>query len=64
MLLEVAGDKRLDGVAILVVECASSGQVLGERPSLVECPSLERGNELCLIDQAVLEGEQTKEEVA
>ena len=39
-------------------------QVVGQRPALVAGPGLEGGDELPLVDHAVLECEQTEEQVA
>ena len=65
VLLEVQADQGLDGGSLVVgVEVAAGDQVLGQRPGLVERPGLEGGDELGLVDQAVLEGEQTEEQVA
>ena len=62
--LQVAGDEGLDGLAVAGVEVARGDQVLGQRPGLVARPGLEGGDELALVDQPVLEGEQAEEQVA
>ncbi len=64
VLLEVAGDEGLDGGAVVGVEVAAGDQVLGQRPPLLERPGLKGRDELRLVDQAVLQGEQTEEEIA
>ena len=64
VLLQMAGDQGLDGGTVVGVEVAAADQVLGQRPLLVERPGLKGGDELPLVDQAVLEGEQAEEQVA
>ena len=64
MLLEVQRDQRLDGGALLGVEVAAGDEVVGQGPGLVAGPGLEGGDELALVDQAVLQGEQAEEQVA
>ena len=46
------------------VEVAAGGEVVGQGPGLVAGPGVEGGDELALVDQAVLEGEQAEEQVA
>ena len=46
------------------VQIATVDQVVRDLAALVEGPSPKGGDELVLIDQAILEGEQSKEEVA
>ena len=46
------------------VEVAAVDEVVGQRPALVAGPGVEGGDELALVDQAVLEGEQAEEQVA
>ena len=46
------------------VEVAAGDEVVGQRPGLVAGPGLEGGDELVLVDQAVLQGEQAEEQVA
>ena len=58
------GDQGLDGGAVVGVEVAAGDEVVGQRPGLVAGPGLEGGDELGLVDQAVLEGEQAEEQVA
>src|SRR5262249_33289030 len=43
---------------------APRDEVVGQRPGLVAGPGLEGGDELALVDQAVLEREQAEEQVA
>jgi hypothetical protein len=64
MSLEVPRHQRLDGGAVLVVQVSSRGQVVGQALGPIERPGLERGHELDLVDDAVLEREQSKEEMA
>ena len=60
---EVQADHSLDPDALVGVEVAAGGEVLGQRPGLVAGPGLEGGDELALVDQAVLQGQQTKEQI-
>ena len=46
------------------VEVAAGDEVVGQGPGLVAGPGLEGGDELGLLDQAVLQGEQPEQEVA
>jgi hypothetical protein len=46
------------------IEVAASDQVLGQRPRLGAGPGLEGGDELALVDQAVLKVDQAEEQVA
>ncbi len=64
VLLEVQADHRLDTDALLGIEAAAGDEVLGKRPRPIAGPGLEGRDELALVDQAVLQGEQTEEEVA
>ena len=61
---EVQRDQGLDDGALVGVEVAAGDEVVGQGPGLVAGPGLEGGDELALVDQAVLEGEQAEEEVA
>ena len=64
MLLQVQADNGLDTGALVGVEVAAGGDVLGQGPGLVEGPGLKGGNELALVDQTVLQGQQREEQVA
>ena len=46
------------------IEMARRREVVGQGPRLVAGPGVERGDELRLLDQAVLQGEQAEEEMA
>ena len=63
VLLQVQPDHGLDAGALVGVEVATGGEVLGQGPGLVAGPGLEGGDELDLVDQAVLQGEQAEEQV-
>jgi len=54
---------RLHDRTLIGVEITALDQVIGKRSTLIERPRLEGGNKLALIDEAVLEGEQTEEQV-
>ena len=58
------GDQGLDRGTLLGVEVAAGDEVVGQGPGLVAGPGLEGGDELALVDQAVLQGEQAEEQVA
>ncbi len=45
-------------------QVASSFQVVGQALRLVQRPGLEGGHELALVDDAVLQSEQSEEEMA
>ena len=62
--LRCSADQGLDRGALVGVEVAAGDEVVGQRPGLVAGPGLEGGDELALVDQAVLQGEQAEEEVA
>jgi hypothetical protein len=64
VLLEVARHQRLDDGPVLRVEVAAGEEVLGQGPGTVAGPGLEGGDELALVDQAVLERQQAEEQVA
>ena len=64
MFLLVEPDHRLDHAALVGVQVAAVDQVFRDLAALVATPGPEGGDELVLIDQAVLEGKQSKEEVA
>src|SRR5262249_31490638 len=64
VLLHVQADHGLDAGALVVVEVTAGGEVLGQGAGLIAGPGLEGGDELALVDQAVLEGEQSEEQVA
>ena len=62
--LEVARHHRLDRRAVVRVQVAACLQVVGQAPGLFECPGLEGGHELTLVDQAVLQCEHSEKEMA
>ena len=64
MFLVVQPHHRLDRGPSIGVQVAAVDQVFGHRAALVATPGPEGGDELGLIDQAVLEREQSEEEVA
>ena len=64
VLFQVPGHQRLDDGPVVGVEMAHGDEVLGQRPALVERPGLEGPDEPGLVDQAVLQGEQSEEEIA
>ena len=63
MILDVEGDHRLDGGNSPGVDVAEGGEVVGDRPGLVESPGSETAEQLVVGDQAVLEGEQAEDQV-
>ena len=58
------GRQGLDGGSLGGIEVPQRDQVIGEGSRLVAGPDVERGDELRLLDQAGLQGEQAEEEVA
>jgi hypothetical protein len=64
VLLEVACHEGLDSRSVVGIEVATTDEVVGQGAGLVQGPGLEGGHELTLVDQAVLEGEQSEEQVA
>jgi hypothetical protein len=63
VLLQVQSDHGLDAGALVGVKVAAAGEVVGQRPALVAGPGLEGGDELALVNQAVLEGKQAEEQI-
>ncbi len=61
--LQVQTDHGLDAGALVRVEVAAGGEMVGQRPVLVERPGLEGSDELDLANQAVLQGQQAEEQV-
>ncbi len=64
VLPQVQADHGLDAESLVVVEVAAPDEVVGQGASPVAGPGLEGGDELPLVDEAVLECEQTEEQVA
>ena len=64
MLLEVPRDQRLDRASIVGVQIAPGHKMLGQRPLFLERPGLKGRDELRLVDQPILQSEQTEEEIA
>jgi hypothetical protein len=54
-----AGD-YVDGGLLGVIEVTEGDKMVGQRSALIERPSLEGGHELNLIDQPILEREQSE----
>ena len=61
VLFQVPGHQRLDDGPVVGVEMAHGDQVLGQGPALVERPGLEGSDWPCLVNQAILQSEQTEE---
>jgi hypothetical protein len=55
---------RRDDGPLGVVEMTEGDEMVGQGAGLVEGPGLEGGHELDLVDQAILEGEQSEEQIA
>src|SRR5262249_40052976 len=64
VLLEVEGGQGLEGGPLGVVEVTAADQEIGKQSILGAAPGLEGGDELALIDQPVLQGEQAEEQIA
>ena len=63
VLLEVPSDQGLDRGAVVGVEISAADEVLGQRSILPERPCLKGRDELSLIDQPVLQGEESEQQV-
>jgi len=61
---EVGSSQALQEWSLRRVKVAQDDEVLGQGPGLVAGPSVERCDQLRLVDQAVLEREQSEEKVA
>jgi hypothetical protein len=61
--LHVYRDNGLDGLAPGSVEVPQGRKMLRQRARPVAGPRLKSGDELNLVDQAVLEGKKTEEQV-
>ncbi len=64
VLLDMPLDKGLDGGSVLGVEVAAGGEVVRHGARLIASPGAEGGDESVLIDQTVLEREESEKEVA
>ncbi len=64
MPFEVPRRQGLDGGAVIVVEVTAYGQMVGQTQRPFERPGPERGQKLILVDDPILEREQSKEEMA
>jgi hypothetical protein len=62
---DVGWDRELlEAGAGVGVEAAPYDELVGQAPGLVQGPGLEGGDKLYLVDQAVLKGEQSEQEMA
>ncbi len=64
VLHEMTAHQGIDGGAVVGVQVAPAGQVLGQAPRPVESPRLEGSDQLRLVDQSHLEGDEAEEEMA
>jgi hypothetical protein len=55
---------RLDDSPLGLVEMSEDDEMVGQATGLVERPGLEAGHKLALVNQPILEGKQSKEQVA
>ena len=62
--VDVHGRQGLDGGPLGSVEVPQPDEMVGQSAGLVAGPGVERSDELRLLDQPVLQGEQAEEEVA
>jgi hypothetical protein len=60
MLLDVKSDQGLDRAALVGIEVAALAEMFGQRPVLEASPRLDGGDELVLIDQTILQRNQSK----
>ncbi len=63
MGLDVQGRQGLDGNSLGGVEVPQRDQMVSQGSRFVARPGMERGDELRLLDQAGLQGEQAEEEM-
>jgi hypothetical protein len=63
MLLQVHGDHGVESGSLIGLKVAALDEMFRQRSLLLASPGLERGDELDLVDQSVLEREQAEEEV-
>jgi hypothetical protein len=63
VLFDVASHEGLDSGSIVGIEVAANDEVVGQGAGLVERPGLEGGHELDLVNQPVLEREESEEQI-
>ena len=61
MGLKVNGRQSFNGGSLGCIDMAQRDQVIGQGARFRACPFMECSDELCLLDQAGLEGKQTEE---
>jgi hypothetical protein len=64
VLLEVVCHQDIDNGPVVGIEVTATDKVVGEGAQLVERPRLERACELALVNEPVLQRQQTEEQVA
>jgi len=64
VFFQMQPDHDVDRTALSLVQVSPAHEVAGQRPRLIERPGAECTEELILVDQPVLEPEQSKEQVA
>ena len=64
VLLQMLGDELVQQGALPIVQVAPIDEMVGQGTGLVAGPGLEGGDELDLVDQADLQGEETEEEMS
>ena len=63
VLLQVKAHHRQDAQALLAVHVPASNEMIAQRPAPVAGPRLKGGDELHLVNQAVLQREQPEEKI-
>ena len=63
VFFEMPRDQGIDRRTVVGVEIAAGDEVVGQAGRLSQRPGLEASDELDLVDQAVLEGEDTEKQV-
>jgi hypothetical protein len=63
MLLDVLVDQSLEQAALDGIQVAPRDKVVGQAVGLFQGPGLEGGDQLGLVDQADLKGEQSEQQI-
>ena len=64
MLFDVKADHGLDHASLAGIEVAAIAEMFGQRLAFGASPGFKGGDELVLVDQTVLQGNQSEEKLA